>query len=201
VTPDQWFDLWMTLIATVGGGMVTLGGVALGFLFARRSDRHQRWNAELQFWTGELGSIYRRMLEADPKTQQEACDIIGATMRDMLNAHKTHPTAPRSVGDALVAPMFMAVGALAGIVPSSDSPKIVEETPGKAEPGADYLASIALWHQIFESTLALAQTWNRDGVTQRKIDRAEKTRVAQIPVYVRVANESERGPTSKWGGW
>lgn len=191
----------MTLIATVGGGLVTLGGVALGFLFARRSDKHERWNTEVQYWTEELGAIYRRMLEADPKTQQEAYDIIGATMQDMLIAHRTHPTSRRSVGDALVAPMFMAVGALAGVVPSSDPPEVVEETPGKAEPGADYLAAIPLWHHIFESTLKLAHTWNRDGVTQRKIDRAEKTRVAQMPSYVRVPNESKRGPTSKWGGW
>lgn len=191
----------MTLIATLGGGLVTLGGVALGFLFARRSDKHQRWNTELQYWTDELGAIYRRMLEADPKTQQEAYDIIGATMRDMLNAHKTHPTPRGSVGDALVAPMFLLVGALAGIVPSPNPHEVVEETPGKAEPGADYLAGIPLWHEIFESTLQLAQTWNRDGVTQRKIDRAEKTRVAQIPNHIRVSNESNRGPTSKWGGW
>jgi hypothetical protein len=191
----------MTLIATVGGGLVTLGGVALGFLFARRSDRYQRWNDELRYWTDELGGIYRRMLEANPKTQQEAYDAIGATMRDMLTAAKTHPTSRRSVGDALIAPMFVAIGALGGVVPSSDPPEVVEETPGKADPRADYLAAIPFFHNVFESTLKLAQTWNRDGVTQQKIDRAEKTRVAQIPNYVRVPSESKRGPTSKWGGW
>jgi uncharacterized iron-regulated membrane protein len=31
--PQQWFTLWMTLISTLGGGLVTLTGVVLAFRF------------------------------------------------------------------------------------------------------------------------------------------------------------------------
>lgn len=81
----------MTLISTVGGGVVTLGGVALGFLFVRRSDKHQRWNAELNYWVSELGEIYRRFLVANPKTEQQAYDAILAISQDLLHAHSAHP--------------------------------------------------------------------------------------------------------------
>jgi hypothetical protein len=192
VTPDQWFQFWMTLISTVGGGLVTLGGVALGFLFARRSDKHRRWNAELQYWTNELGAVYRRLLEADPKTEQEAYDAIGATVRELVHAHESHPSPRGSVGDALMAPLFMAIGAAAGIVPSPNPAEVVEETPGVPEPGSNYLGSIPTWKRLLKSTLELAQTWSNDGLSQRKIARAEKTRIGQIGTYHRVPDDRKR---------
>jgi len=54
----------MTLIQTVGGGLVTLGGVAVGFLFARRSDQQKRWQEEITFWIGELSAIDRTLFAA-----------------------------------------------------------------------------------------------------------------------------------------
>jgi hypothetical protein len=134
VTPDQWFTLWMTVITTVGGGAVTLGGVALGFLFARRSDRRQRWNAELSYWIGELGEIYRRFLAVHPETEQQAYEAILAISDDLMQAHRAHPTPRSSVGDALVTPVFMAIGAASGIVPSPKRPDVIDKASATGRP-------------------------------------------------------------------
>ena len=98
-------------------------------------------------------------------------------------------------------PIFLAVGAASEIVPSPERPEVFEKPPASPEAGSNYLAAVAAWESIMASTLELAQAWSRDGLSQKKIDRALQTRIEQIGIYVRVSDDRKQGPSTKWGGW
>ncbi|GAB2699675.1 hypothetical protein [Nocardia thraciensis] len=204
MTGEEWFRLWMTLLQAFGGGLVTLGGVYLGWRFANRSAKQERWNAELNHWINELSRIHRHLLDADPKTQQEASDAISAAMVDLIRSHKSRPTPRGSVGDALISSLFLAIGALAGLKPEPPSIKVPREPgpPESIDPDADYFRTVYVLDRLLTTTLELALTWNKDGLSQRKINRAEKTRREQIGGgYIRVPDDRKSGPSSKYGGW
>src|SRR4051812_16010031 len=63
---DQWFTLWMTLIQTVGGGLVTLAGVLLGFRFSRRATKQEQVEMlereELAHWADVLARGRKKLL-------------------------------------------------------------------------------------------------------------------------------------------
>lgn len=55
--PDQWFRLWLAIMQTVGGGLVTLAGGYFGYRLAGRGERDKLKVEKLQWVNDRLRSL------------------------------------------------------------------------------------------------------------------------------------------------
>lgn len=194
--------MWMTLIATVGGGLVTLAGVSVGFLFARRSDKQKRWQEDVTFWINALSAIDLEILKANPTTQDEARELQSKVMWDLLCLLKSRPSPRNTIGD--VVNMSVSGGILVGATPPGM--KVTPDMDWKAfqhlfaEAEIDYKSGVGLIRRVLIDTVELLQHWRTNGVSQSAIKRALITRMNQLGLG-RVPDDRKTGPSSYHGGW
>jgi hypothetical protein len=210
VTGDQWFHLWMTLIQTVGGGLVTLGGVALGFLFARLGDQRKRWQEEVTFWIDELSAINRTLFTtfgSNPQTWPTELDdetelSLFTVLANLMNLIQSRSPAPRdSVTDVVISSII--TGYFAGNVDMSAAAHMSTEERTKAL--AEFRGGFRAVHTVLSDTVELLATWQHRGVSKQAIKRALLTRSGQLgdgsAYFVRRPEERNSGPSSFLGGW
>lgn len=203
--PDQWFTLWMTLIQAFGGGLLTLGGVALGFLFAKRQDKQKRWQEDITFWLDHLFAIDQDILRAHAQTQEEAQPVQAKALKEIMYLLWSRPAPRNTVGDVIHLSLTSGLVVGGGGMPFpisedmtyDDIAKQVESL--KDEP-VDFLGGLGLIRRVLLDTVELLQAWRDRGVNQDAINRALITRMQQFGM-TRVPDDRKTGPSSWHGGW
>ncbi|WP_156675759.1 MULTISPECIES: hypothetical protein [unclassified Mycobacterium] len=200
MTSDQWFTLWMTLIQAVGGGLLALGGVGLGFLFAKRQERQNRWQEDITFWIDHLFAIDQEILRANPRTPEEAASVQAKALTEMFNLVRSRPSPRNSVNDAV--DMSLMSGIVMGAAPEMRLTAEMMEMSAERfqEAVGNVQVSIGLIRRVLLDTIELLQAWRHRGVNQDAIKRAIITRSQQFGMH-RVQEDRKKGPSSWHGGW
>jgi hypothetical protein len=208
VTGEQWFELWMTVIATLGGGLVTLAGVGVGFLYARRLEKQKRWQDDVTFWIDELSTVYRDALRSAPSTQEEAGALQGKMTVELLTLFKSRPCPRQTIGDVVqmsitsgIFASFWTGGAVTEDTTWEEFQQQLAEVQARAD-GADvdYISGLGAMLRVLNDTIELLQSWRDKGVNQAAINRAQITRMQQLGM-TRIPDQRKTGPSSWHGGW
>lgn len=212
MTGDQWFQLWMTLIQAVGGGLIALGGVALGFLFARSGERQKRWQDEITFWIDHLSAVNRSLFamlgpnpqkwpketELDDETQLALWTMLG----DLMSLIQSRCPAPRDSVTDVVTSSFI-TGIFAGNVKLSAAVDMSSEQ--KVEALMEWEGGFRAVESVLSDTVELLATWRHKGVSKQAMKRALLTRALQLDegaaYFVRSAGQRSSGPSEFHGGW
>lgn len=113
--PAQWFTLWMTLIATVGGGIVTLVGVTLAFRFnvinTIRQDQRERERESLTRLHTQLADAHKSLevLLSLPMVSEGIPLLAPAALELVSNAVSSLPENGESVAASVARPIRVAI--------------------------------------------------------------------------------------------
>ncbi|WP_195165972.1 hypothetical protein [Mycobacteroides abscessus] len=196
MTPDEWFRLWLALLQTVGGGLVTLCGVLLGFRFARVNQRRDAMQEDVAFWIRFLTDWSRRfhdvspMARLDDEPEREAVWELTKLFYDDVTATVTARPSPRNTVDDFVQ-LTLLSAPLAINEPWPPAEQLLLESatgPGRR--------TIVLHHVVIQNVLSTLVVWRTNGFSRRDVANALGARMEQRGLS-RVP-EFQQGRRNRW---
>lgn len=188
MTPDEWFKLWLALLQTVGGGLITLCGVLLGFKFARANQRRDAMQEDVAFWIRFLTDWSRRFHDVSPmartedEPEQEAAWELAKVFYDDISATVTARPSPRNtVDDFVQLTLLSAPLAINEPWPPAEQLLLQSATgPGRR--------TIVLHHLVIQNVLSTLVVWRTNGFSRRDVAsalaaRLERRGLSRVPEF------------------
>lgn len=160
----------MTVISTVGGGLVTLGGVAAGYWVGRRGNRRQLvqedldfWVQNLQEWSGKFHHLRPMGSEEGTISEEDVTALLGEFYHDVLGLVTARPSPRNSVDDYVQMTLLTAPFAVYDDWPAEQAHLLSKAGTGPAR-------GIVLHQIVIQELLAKLRVWRIDGVPRHLPD-------------------------------